>query len=121
MTTHADRIRAWAEKVLEEHSEYRIYDDCAEKDCPHEHNVDAGIFNTCEASYMYSLCKHCHTTGGDWPECTEDSPMEQAYPCDARIGALMVLEQSKPGSYYEATLDDLGDLHERMAAHLPEE
>ena len=78
-----------------EHTEYRIYDDCehghAEGDPGTTEVRDVGI--CCEDGYMYSLCYVCHTDDG---ELEENSPTEQAWPCDAAKAQAKVKELEDP-------------------------
>lgn len=70
---------------MRQHNEFKIYDDCGHvhpmRSDPGTIEVD-GVGLVCEDGYQYSICFDCHTHDGD---CHEDSPTEQAWPCDARV------------------------------------
>lgn len=76
---------------MKEHAEHRIYDECEHDHLPGEPGVievqEVGL--VCEEGYMYSVCFDCHTHDG---ECHEETPEEQAWPCDARVAMDRVKE-----------------------------
>lgn len=77
---------------MKQHNEFKVYDDCGHyghgPDDPGVVEVDEVGF-VCEDGRRYSICFDCHTHDGD---CHEDSPTEQAWPCDARVAMDQVKE-----------------------------
>lgn len=67
---------------MAEHREWKTYDECGHDHEPEDPGVvdieDIGL--VCQDGFMYSVCFACHTHDGD---AHEDTPEEQAWPCDA--------------------------------------